>query len=151
MLGRFPVRIAGAICIVVITWFLFSTLGRINNRYQRITQTAKSWKYSHLGQAVGEAVKVPAKTSAAGAASDLYQGQVPNAKSAIEQDAAASGPGLSAFYRNVPRPVLHPERGDKVIVMGKLEREDTSWVDQLLPEYVLPYPSCFRLALTIAI
>lgn len=32
--------------------------------------------------------------------------------------------------------------GDKIVIMAKLEAEDTEWVAEKLPEYV-PYPSLF--------
>lgn len=39
--------------------------------------------------------------------------------------------------------------GDKVIVMAKLEEENTDWVEKELPEYVLTYQLITRLQLIL--
>lgn len=33
-------------------------------------------------------------------------------------------------------PALHGEAGDQVIIMAKMEKENTNWVAEMLPEYV---------------
>jgi hypothetical protein len=43
--------------------------------------------------------------------------------------------GLSTHQPQEPKPV-GSKGGDKVIVMAKMEHEDTSWVAEELPEYV---------------
>ena len=37
-------------------------------------------------------------------------------------------------------PTLSGQPGDKVIIMAKLEKENTDWVAEELPEYVQPLP-----------
>ena len=59
---------------------------------------------------------------------------------------AASWQNTFRFGNVEDIPAFDGKPGDKVIIMAKLEKENTDWVTEELPEYVAPSSSVWRSA-----